>query len=335
MTGAGSAPLVAIVTPVYNGGELLAETLESVQNQTYQNLVHCILDNASTDATAEVIARFKDRRVPLITARNLHTLPQIANWNAALQLVPHDAAYFRILAADDRVAPQCLAKTVALGQQYPQAGLIACQELVNDMLMGADLPSNRALFDGRAIVRASLLRTTEFPFMNCLYRYPRSGIPLEFYVAEFYGTKLLCSDADAAMRELSRSHCAYVHEPLMLTRWPGPVTSAEVIPNHVGIWSWLQLIDRWGPTVFDTKSEYIACRRRYLQNYYLHLLLWRLQRKTGLLERHADWLRRAAALPTALDYAHAVVAWPILRTLSRLRQIAARITFPAHRYQID
>ncbi len=50
-----SQPPVAVVTPVLNGEEFLAETMDSVQAQTYPNLVHIVLDNASTDATAQIV----------------------------------------------------------------------------------------------------------------------------------------------------------------------------------------------------------------------------------------------------------------------------------------
>ena len=67
-----TAPLVAIVTPVYNGEQYLAEAMESVQAQTYPNLVHVILDNASTDRTAEIIESFRGRKVPLLVGRNVY-----------------------------------------------------------------------------------------------------------------------------------------------------------------------------------------------------------------------------------------------------------------------
>jgi glycosyltransferase involved in cell wall biosynthesis len=121
MTKVAFAPLVAIATPVYNGARFLAETMECVQSQSYPNIVHCILDNGSNDATPEIIDRFRNRRVPLITARNASTLPQVDNWNAALGLVPHDASYFRILPADDLIDPQYIEKLVELGKQNPCA----------------------------------------------------------------------------------------------------------------------------------------------------------------------------------------------------------------------
>ena len=335
MSDAGGGPLVVIATPVYNGAEFLTDTMECVQAQTYPNLVHCVLDNASTDSTPEIIARFEGGRVPLITARNALTLPQIDNWNAALQLVPGEAAYFRVLAADDTIAPECIEKLVALGEQNPQAGVVGCQEWVNTTLRGADLPPERSVFDGRCIVRRSLLRTLDFPYMHCLYRTPPGGIPRNFFDKEWNGKKLLCSDVDAVMRVLSQNCCAYVHEPLTMTRWPGNVSATELIPNKVDLWSMMQLIERWGPVVFDTRAKYLKCRARYLRNYYLHLLLWAMQRKFKTVRQHQTWLREISAKPTILDYAHAMVEFLLLRTARRFSQIAAQLGVSRREYQVD
>lgn len=73
------APLVAIVTPAYIGEAFPAEIMESVQRQTYPNIVHVVLDNASTDGTAEVISRFQNQETPLIVGRNEQLLPMDEN----------------------------------------------------------------------------------------------------------------------------------------------------------------------------------------------------------------------------------------------------------------
>ena len=51
---AKEAPLVSVVTPVYNGGEYLVECIKSVIGQSYQNWEYLLVDNASTDVTPEL-----------------------------------------------------------------------------------------------------------------------------------------------------------------------------------------------------------------------------------------------------------------------------------------
>ena len=46
------APLVSVVTPVYNGARYLRECIESVLAQGYGNWRYLMLNNRSTDATS-------------------------------------------------------------------------------------------------------------------------------------------------------------------------------------------------------------------------------------------------------------------------------------------
>jgi glycosyltransferase involved in cell wall biosynthesis len=56
-----SLPLVTVVTPSYNQGRFIAATIESVLSQDYPNVEYLIIDGASTDDTAGVVARYADR----------------------------------------------------------------------------------------------------------------------------------------------------------------------------------------------------------------------------------------------------------------------------------
>ncbi|RST54312.1 glycosyltransferase [Variovorax sp. MHTC-1] len=60
-TGTASMPLVTYVTVVRNNTATLSRTIESVQNQTYPNVEHVVLDGASTDGTLDLIRQYADR----------------------------------------------------------------------------------------------------------------------------------------------------------------------------------------------------------------------------------------------------------------------------------
>ena len=63
-------PLVSVIIPAYNQGHFLAEAVESVLAQTYQELEVIVVDDGSTDNTADVAHSFTDARVRYVYKQN-------------------------------------------------------------------------------------------------------------------------------------------------------------------------------------------------------------------------------------------------------------------------
>jgi glycosyltransferase involved in cell wall biosynthesis len=63
-------PLVTIVTPSYNQGKFIAETIESVLNQTYKNIEYIVIDGGSTDETVDILKSYEDKGVKWISERD-------------------------------------------------------------------------------------------------------------------------------------------------------------------------------------------------------------------------------------------------------------------------
>ena len=57
--------LVSIITPAYNSAKFIAETIQSVQNQTYENWEMIIVDDGSSDETLAIVQAFidEDKRI--------------------------------------------------------------------------------------------------------------------------------------------------------------------------------------------------------------------------------------------------------------------------------
>lgn len=66
------APLVSIIIPIYNAGKYLARCLHSVCSQRYSALEIILVDDGSTDVSAELCRMFaaKDSRIRIITKQN-------------------------------------------------------------------------------------------------------------------------------------------------------------------------------------------------------------------------------------------------------------------------
>jgi glycosyltransferase involved in cell wall biosynthesis len=109
------------VTPSYNTGRFIEETLRSVQEQDYPRIEHIVLDSGSTDETPSILARYPAVRV-------------ISHPGGVSEKVNHgfSLAAGEILAwinADDFYLPGAVSKAVAALQEHPEAALVYCNYL--------------------------------------------------------------------------------------------------------------------------------------------------------------------------------------------------------------
>jgi len=65
-----SSPLVSVVTVVYNGVDVVEETIQSVIQQTYKPIEYIIVDGGSSDGTLDAIIKYKDSIDCLISERD-------------------------------------------------------------------------------------------------------------------------------------------------------------------------------------------------------------------------------------------------------------------------
>jgi len=280
---------VAVLTPVYNGDAFLRETLESVQAQTYPNLVHIVIDNASTDRTAGILADFADRKVPVITVRHTNLLPQMENWNSAIKAIPPDAAWFRMLCADDTIHPDAIEKTVALGERDPEIGFVGCKRDINGAIHDPLWPKDQPIFDGKTALRRFFENKGMIMGPHILVRTDaiEPNIP-------FYDLVENAADTDAALRVLTKWKMGFVHEHLAFTRvHDTTVTELEVSPLKLHLFDWYLFLYRYAETAFG-RTDGKAMMTRYRRHYVRRLVNLRRRDPDGqkIWDTHADRLAR-------------------------------------------
>lgn len=115
-----SHPLISVVISTYNTGRYLPETLKSVLAQTHPNLEVILVDDGSTDDTADRVEPYLDR---LRFLRRPHG-GLAAGRNAGLALANGD--YIALLDADDLWLPEKLAVQLEIARRRPESGMIVC-----------------------------------------------------------------------------------------------------------------------------------------------------------------------------------------------------------------
>jgi glycosyltransferase involved in cell wall biosynthesis len=120
----GSEPLVSVIIPVFNGERYLAEALESVFAQDHRPVEVIVIDDGSTDASAEVARSFDE--VVLVVTEN-------AGAAAArnLGLARATGTFLAFLDADDLMAPGRLTAQLGYLSAHPKTGCVLMnQELL-------------------------------------------------------------------------------------------------------------------------------------------------------------------------------------------------------------
>lgn len=300
---ANAPPLVAVVTPVYNGAEFLAETMESVQAQTYPNIVHVVLDNASTDATPDIINAFRQRKVPLVVGRNESLLPMDENWNAALEYIPQEAAYFRMLCADDALMPETTERMVALAESDPAVTVVTSSVLRNDEVNHFNWPRDRNVFEGDDALRRYFTNEGPIEARQALMRRDALGSAKPFFDLNVGHS----SDIDAVLRMLQHGRLGYLHEPLLRIReHEGNATLSEMRPLRIHFNDWLIMMRRHARGAFG--KDYDNLEKRYLRFYFRRMLRWRLVGgDRRVFDLHMQLLEKIDSKPSATDFADAMV----------------------------
>ncbi|MBN1217552.1 MAG: glycosyltransferase family 2 protein [Anaerolineae bacterium] len=119
---ANKKPSVSIIIPTHNMARFIGEAIKSVLAQTFQDFEIIVVDDASTDNTAQVISKIQDSRLNYLFHQK-NRGPSAAR-NTGIGAAKGE--FIALLDADDLWLPTKLCKQLSLFQQDPNLGIVYC-----------------------------------------------------------------------------------------------------------------------------------------------------------------------------------------------------------------
>ena len=119
------APRVSVITSVFNGEHFLAEAVESILAQTFADFEYLLVNDASTDGSPAILARYAHQDQRTVVLHNAVNVNHSNAINTALRVARGE--FIAILDADDRAHPERLARQVRFLDDHPAVGVVGAQ----------------------------------------------------------------------------------------------------------------------------------------------------------------------------------------------------------------
>lgn len=212
----GDKPKVSVVIPVYNTERYVRETVESILNQTLEEIEVILIDDGSTDNGRRVLEELKneDRRVKLFVQENQGLS---VTRNNGLKVATGEYVYF--MDSDDILEPQTLAACYAECAEKSLDFVFFEADVFED---GANPVAVSFSFDyTRKVMDTRLVYTGKDAFRKQMEAHEfRSSVCLNFISSEFLKNHGLCFFSNilhedqlfTAMLYLKASRTAYINQ---------------------------------------------------------------------------------------------------------------------------
>lgn len=129
---------VSIIMPCYNDGKYIEEAVQSILNQTYENIELIIVDDGSTDKETKQILSSLEENVKIKLLHTQHRGPARAR-NIGIEYA--QGTYIMPVDSDDTIASSYIEKAVSVLSHHPQIGVIYCYaDLFGEKTGRWDLP---------------------------------------------------------------------------------------------------------------------------------------------------------------------------------------------------
>ncbi|MBL0226733.1 MAG: glycosyltransferase family 2 protein [Geobacteraceae bacterium] len=154
-------PKVSVVVPCYNHGDFLAETMDSLQSQTFTDFEIIVVNDGSTDeSTVTLLKNLNQSRT-----RVIHTDNRGVSAARNRGIVESAGEYILPLDSDDRIAPGFLELAVEVLDTQPEVAIVYCERVLFGEREGIDpLPAYdpKELLVDNCIYPAALFRKTDW-----------------------------------------------------------------------------------------------------------------------------------------------------------------------------
>ena len=118
-------PKVSVITPMYNAERFIGATIESVRAETLQDWEHIIVDDGSSDGSAEVVKRYLplEPRLKLVQQANKG---MTGARNSGYRASSPTSEYLIFFDADDVMEPEMLETLACYLDTHPEVGMVHC-----------------------------------------------------------------------------------------------------------------------------------------------------------------------------------------------------------------
>ncbi|MFA5493687.1 MAG: glycosyltransferase [Porticoccaceae bacterium] len=283
-------PLVSVIVPAWNAASFIGECLASAIAQDHADLEILVIDDASSDATADRVATLAaaDARISLIRHASNRGVSAARNTGLAAA----SGAYVAFLDADDRWHPTKIARQLAALAATSDAALVftACRAIdARGAVTDQNLSRGRAIPLGRIDLKDFIIR--RYPLITSSVLVERGSLD----AAGHFDTSLAVGeDFDLWARILNRYPQAYVPDPLTDYRMHGASATADRLRNRL---SKVQVLEKIHASpdfaALAADAEFIA----YLHRHYLGAA--RALRQHGQPAAARELYTRALALDTS------------------------------------
>ncbi len=205
--------LVSVIMPAYNCEAHVGEAVASVLAQTYQDWELIVVDDASTDRTAEIVQEFANRDARVRLLRNERNVGGTASRNRAVAAARGEFA--AILDNDDVARPERFALSVAAIRERPELGLVGGTSwAIDEEGTIAGHPHPKKPRDDAGAHRR-VFEQCRMPFVHSSSMIRMSVLRQLNSYDEFFR---YASDFDLILRVSACSRIGFVPEPLVMIR---------------------------------------------------------------------------------------------------------------------